>query len=286
MENAFNNVLLLILSKINIPLLLKIVAELLMFVVVLNLANVLINKIFKKIILRLDDLEVQKQYNTVRLILLSVADTVVFLFFGTNILQDIGIDMKPILATAGVFGIAIGFGAKRFVEDVISGLNILLTGQVRVGDVVVISGKEGTVERITLTMILLRAFDGTQHFIRNGLIDIISNRTRIFAYAVFNVTVAYKEDIKRVMDVLKALGEDFKNDEYYKNHVLDDIEVLGLDDFLDSSILIKCRIKTTPQSQWEVKRRFNLLIKEKFDELGIEIPFPQVVVNNPSKEPS
>ena len=218
-----------------------------------------------------------------RLISASVADTIIFLFFGTNILQDMGIDMKPILATAGVLGIAIGFGAKRFIEDVISGLNILLTGQVRVGDVVVICGMEGTVERVTLTMLVLRSFDGILHFIRNGLIDTISNRTRHFAYAVFNVTVAYKENIKEVIEVLKALGEDFKKDSYYKNHVLDDIEVLGLDEFLDSSILIKCRIKTTPQSQWEIKRKFNLLIKEKFDELGIEIPFPQVVVSKPEQ---
>lgn len=259
----------------------KIVIELFFLLAALQVANIVVNKIFKRIILKLDDLETQKQYNTLRLILLSVADTVIFLFFGTNILQDMGIDMKPILATAGVLGVAIGFGAKRFVEDVISGLNILLTGQVRVGDVVIISGYEGTVEKITITMIVLRSFDGTLHFIRNGLIDTISNRTRKFAFVVFNVTVAYKENIKRVMETLKALGEDFKNDPYYKNHVLEDIEVLGLDDFLDSSILIKCRIKTTPQSQWEVKRKFNLLIKEKFDELGIEIPFPQVVVNQP-----
>lgn len=269
-----------IIGKINMALLLKILFEIVLLGAALNTANFLINKIFKKLVLKIADLETKKQYNTLRLVLLSVADTIIFLFFGTNILEDIGIDMKPILATAGVFGIAIGFGAKRFVEDVISGLNILLTGQVRVCDVVIISGIEGTVERVTLTMVVLRSFDGTLHFIRNGLIDRVSNRTRSFAYAVFNVTVAYKENIRHVMDVLKALGEDFKNDPYYKDHVLDNIEILGLDNFLDSSILIKCRIKTTPQSQWEVKRKFNLLIKEKFDELGIEIPFPQVTVTN------
>lgn len=267
-----------ILGKINMALLFKILLEIVLLCAALNISNFLINNIFKKISLKLRDLETKKQYNTLRLILLSVAGTIVFLFFGTNILQDMGIDMKPILATAGVFGIAIGFGAKRFVEDVISGLNILLTGQVRVGDVVIISGTEGTVERVTITMIVLRSADGTLHFIRNGLIDRISNRTRTFAYAVFDITVAYKEDIKHVIEVLKNLGEEFKNDPYYKNHVLEDIEVLGLDSFLDSSILLKCKIKTTPQSQWEVKRKFNLLIKEKFDELGIEIPFPQVVI--------
>ncbi len=281
MENTANTIFMGILEKINFSLLFKLAIEIVLLVLALNAMNALIDRVFKKIILKIEDLESKKQYNTMRLISASVADTVIFLFFGTNILQDMGIDMKPILATAGVLGIAIGFGAKRFIEDVISGLNILLTGQVRVGDVVVVCGMEGTVERVTLTMLVLRSFDGILHFIRNGLIDTISNRTRHFAYAVFNVTVAYKENIKEVIEVLKALGEDFKQDLYYKNHVLDDIEVLGLDEFLDSSILIKCRIKTTPQSQWEIKRKFNLLIKEKFDELGIEIPFPQVVVSKP-----
>ncbi len=283
MKDALNTLFIGFLEKINFSLLFKIAVEIVLLVLALNTVNALINKVFKKIIAKIEDLESKKQYNTMRLISASVADTIIFLFFGTNILQDMGIDMKPILATAGVLGIAIGFGAKRFIEDVISGLNILLTGQVRVGDVVVICGMEGTVERVTLTMLVLRSFDGILHFIRNGLIDTISNRTRHFAYAVFNVTVAYKENIKEVIEVLKALGEDFKKDSYYKNHVLDDIEVLGLDEFLDSSILIKCRIKTTPQSQWEIKRKFNLLIKEKFDELGIEIPFPQVVVSKPEQ---
>lgn len=283
MKDALNTLFIGFLEKINFSLLFKIAVEIVLLVLALNAVNALINKVFKKIIAKIEDLESKKQYNTMRLISASVADTIIFLFFGTNILQDMGIDMKPILATAGVLGIAIGFGAKRFIEDVISGLNILLTGQVRVGDVVVICGMEGTVERVTLTMLVLRSFDGILHFIRNGLIDTISNRTRHFAYAVFNVTVAYKENIKEVIEVLKALGEDFKKDSYYKNHVLDDIEVLGLDEFLDSSILIKCRIKTTPQSQWEIKRKFNLLIKEKFDELGIEIPFPQVVVSKPEQ---
>ena len=283
MKDALNTLFIGFLEKINFSLLFKIAVEIVLLVLALNTVNALINKVFKKIIAKIEDLESKKQYNTMRLISASVADTIIFLFFVTNILQDMGIDMKPILATAGVLGIAIGFGAKRFIEDVISGLNILLTGQVRVGDVVVICGMEGTVERVTLTMLVLRSFDGILHFIRNGLIDTISNRTRHFAYAVFNVTVAYKENIKEVIEVLKALGEDFKKDSYYKNHVLDDIEVLGLDEFLDSSILIKCRIKTTPQSQWEIKRKFNLLIKEKFDELGIEIPFPQVVVSKPEQ---
>ena len=156
------------------------------------------------------DLETKKQYNTLRLVSMSVADTILILFFGSFILQDLGIDMKPILATAGVLGIAVGFGAQRFVQDVIAGLNILLTGQIRVGDVVKVQGVAGTVERVTLTMVVLRSYEGCVHYIRNGLIDIITNQTRDFSFAVLDVTVAYKEDITHVMEVLKETGDELK----------------------------------------------------------------------------
>lgn len=283
MEKILNGAVSTLLSKINMALLFKIIVELFLFFAALKIANILINKIMKKIILKLDDMESKKQYNTLRLILISIMDTVVFLFFGTNILQDLGIDMKPILATAGVLGIAVGFGAQRFVQDVIAGLNILLTGQIRVGDVVRVQGVSGTVERVTLTIVMLRSYEGCVHYVRNGLIDIITNQTRSFSYAVLDISVAYKENISHVMDVLKQTGDELKNDIKFKDMILDNIEVLGLDSFDDSSILIKCRIKTYPQYQWEVKREFNLRIKEKFDSLGIEIPFPQVVVNKPAE---
>lgn len=281
MENILNGAMLAFINKINVSLLFKIVVELLLFVLALKSANILINKVMKKIISKAEDLESKKQYNTLRLISLSVTDTILFLFFGTNILQDMGIDMKPILATAGVLGIAVGFGAQRFVQDVIAGLNILLTGQIRVGDIVKVQGVSGTVERVTLTMIMLRSYEGCVHYIRNGLIDIVTNQTRDFSYAVLDISVAYKENIQNVMNVLKETGDELKNDIAFSKMILDDIEVLGLDSFDDSSILIKCRIKTYPQFQWEIKREFNLRIKEKFDKLGIEIPFPQIVVNKP-----
>ncbi len=267
-----------LLNKVDLWLLARIVVELFIFAFALNFINKLISRIFVKIILKLKDLETKKQYNTLRLVSMSIADTIIVLFFGTNILQDLGIDMKPILATAGVLGVAVGFGAQRFVQDVIAGLNILLTGQIRVGDVVKVQGVAGTVERVTLTMVVLRSYEGCVHYIRNGLIDIITNQTRDFSYAVLDVTVAYKEDIKRVMEVLKETGDELRKNSDFKEKILDNIEILGLDSFLDSSIVVKCRIKTYPQFQWEVRRMFNLMIKERFDKEGIEIPFPQMVV--------
>lgn len=270
-----------LLGKVDIMLLCKIIVELILFALALNVVNKLISRVFVKIILKLKDLETKKQYNTLRLVSMSVADTVLILFFGTNILQDLGIDMKPILATAGVLGVAVGFGAQRFVQDVIAGLNILLTGQIRVGDVVKVQGVAGTVERVTLTMVVLRSYEGCVHYIRNGLIDIITNQTRDFSFAVLDISVAYKENIPYVMQVLKETGDELKNDSEFREKILDNIEILGLDSFDESSILVKCRIKTYPQFQWEVKRKFNLMIKERFDKEGIEIPFPQIVVNKP-----
>ena len=258
MDKTFNTLLTDFLGKIDLGLVFKIAIELIVFVILLNVVNKLISKVFVKIILKLNDLEAKKQYNTLRLVSMSVADTILILFFGTNILQDLGIDMKPILATAGVLGVAVGFGAQRFVQDVIAGLNILLTGQIRVGDYVKAQGVAGTVERVTLTMVVLRSYEGCVHYIRNGLIDIITNQTRDFSYAVLDVTVAYKEDITRVMEVLKETGDELKANPDFKDKILENIEILGLDSFLDSSILVKCRMKTYPQFQWEVKRKFNL----------------------------
>lgn len=278
MDKTFSSLLTDFLGKFDSGLLFKIAIELIVFAILLNVVNKLISGVFVKIILNLKDLETKKQYNTLRVVSMSVADTILILFFATNILQDLGIDMKPILATAGVLGVAVGFGAQRFVQDVIAGLNILLTGQIRVGDVVKIQGVAGTVERVTVTMVVLRSFEGHVHYIRNGLIDIVTNQTRDFAYVVLDVTVAYKEDIKRVMEVLKETGDELMVKPDFKDKILDNVEILGLDSFLDSSILVKCRIKTYPQCQWEVKRKFNLMMKERFDKEGIEIPFPQVVV--------
>lgn len=283
MVQTLNSLIATLLGKINIWLLFKISIEIILLVVVLNIANLFLHRVFAKIVLKLKDMETKKQYNTLRLLLASVIDTILILFFGTNILQDIGIDMKPILATAGVLGIAVGFGAQRFIQDVISGLNIIVTGQIRVGDVVRVQGVAGTVDRVTLTMVVIRSYEGCVHYIRNGLIDIITNQTRDFSYAVLDISVAYKENISRVMEVLKETGRELKEDPGFEGKILDDIEVLGLDSFLDSSILIKCRMKTIPQAQWEVKRAFNLKIKENFDKLNIEIPFPQIVVNEPAK---
>ena len=255
------------------------ILHIIFFVIVLKIANLLIDKFIQKLCKHNDNFEFKKQIITLKSIIKSVADTVIGIFAIMFILNNLGIDIRPILTAAGVLGVAVGFGAKRFFEDIITGLSLLLEGQIRVGDYIEIADRQGIVEKVDIKMVKLRDLQGRVHYIRNGMIDIVTNYTREFSYYVFDISVAYKENIAEVINILQKLGEEFRETSDLKEYILAPLEIFGLDSFGDSAIIIKARIKTTPVKQWEVGRAFNLRIKEKFDELGIEIPFPQIVVN-------
>ena len=271
-------------AKIDFFLIGKTILEIIIFIIVLKVVNKGLHAFFNKIIERLSDNELKKNYQTLRQLGVYVIDTIVILFFVTNILGNFGIDTKAILATAGVLGVAVGFGGKKIVEDIFTGLSIILTGQLRVGDYVTVNSSTGTVEKLTLTMCVIRAFNGDVHYLRNGQIDTVINQTKDFSFPVFNIGVSYKSDVVHVMRVLREVGKELKESQEYGKYVLSDIEVLGLNEFQDSAIVIQCRIKTTPQEQWMIKRRFNQMVKEAFDRENIEIPFPQVVVNKAEEQ--
>lgn len=271
-------------EKIDFFLIGKSILEIIVFFFVLKFVNKGLHIFFDKVIDRVSDNEMKKNYQTLRQLGIYVIDAIVILFFVTNILGNFGIDTKAILATAGVLGVAVGFGGKKIVEDIFTGLSIILTGQLRVGDYVTVNSSTGTVEKLTLTMCVIRAYNGDVHYLRNGQIDTVINQTKDFSFPLFNVGVAYKTNINHVMQVLKDLGRELKESEEYGKYVLSDIEICGLNEFQDSAIVVLCRIKTTPQEQWKIKRRFNQMIKERFEQEGIEIPFPQVVVNKPQEE--
>ena len=273
-------------EKIDFFLIGKSILEIIVFFFVLKFVNKGLHIFFDKVIDRVSDNEMKKNYQTLRQLGIYVIDAIVILFFVTNILGNFGIDTKAILATAGVLGVAVGFGGKKIVEDIFTGLSIILTGQLRVGDYVTVNSSTGTVEKLTLTMCVIRAYNGDVHYLRNGQIDTVINQTKDFSFPLFNVGVAYKTNINHVMQVLKDLGRELKESEEYGKYVLSDIEICGLNEFQDSAIVVLCRIKTTPQEQWKIKRRFNQMIKERFEQEGIEIPFPQVVVNKPQEEQS
>ncbi len=266
-------------AKIDLFLIGKSLMEIILFIIILRIVNKTLHLFFDKLLSRISDTETKKHYQTLRQLGVYLIDAIIILFFATNILGNFGIDMKPILATAGILGVAVGFGGKKFVEDLFTGLSIILTGQLRVGDYVTVNNSTGTVEKVTLTMIVIRAFNGDVHYLRNGQIDTIVNQTKNYSFPIFNISVAYKTDVTHAMKVLRELGQELRQNSTYSRFVLSDIEVLGLNEFQDSAIIIQCRIKTTPQEQWMVKRKFNQMVKERFEKEGIEIPFPQVVIN-------
>lgn len=206
-----------------------------------------------------------------------VSKTGSFLIWGVIlawILQEIGLDIAPLLAGAGIAGLAVGFGAQNLVRDVISGLFILLENQVRVNDVAVINGQGGLVEEINLRTIVLRSQDGAVHVFPNGAINTLSNLTREFSFYVFETGVAYKENTDRVVEILKAVAAEVREDPAFGEFILEPLEVLGVDRFADSSVMIRSRVKTLPGRQWTVGREMNRRIKQRFDASGIEIPFP------------
>lgn len=194
------------------------------------------------------------------------------------ILSELGISIAPILATAGVAGVAIGFGAQSLVKDYFTGFILLLENQIRQGDVVEVAGKGGFVEEVTLRFVKLRDYDGNVHFIPNGAISVVTNMSRQFAFSVIDIGVAYKEDVDEVMHIMREVGKALRNDPAFKDRILSDIEMAGVDRLGESSITIRCRFQVTALSQWDVRREFYRRIKRAFDEHGIEIPFRHITV--------
>lgn len=218
--------------------------------------------------------EDHKRINTLVGLLTTGLRIAVFTVAILMILQTLGVQIGPLLASAGILGLAVGFGAQNLVQDVISGFFILLEDQVRTGDVATINGTGGVVERINFRTIILRDLSGTVHYFRNGSINNLSNLTKVWSAALFDIGVAYKEDVDRVIAVMKEVFTKLRSQEEMGHFIIEDIEIFGLDEFADSSVIIKSRIKTLPGKQWSVKREYKRLLKIAFDEKGIEIPFP------------
>ncbi len=255
------------------------VLNLFFFYLLIKVSNFFIEKFVNKLTSYKDDFEYKKQIITLKSIVKSAVDTIIIIFAVMFVLNGLGVDIRPILTAAGVLGVAVGFGAKRFFEDIITGLSLILEGQIRVGDYVDISGHEGVVEKIDIKLVKLRDLQGRVHYIRNGMVDTVVNYTREFSYYVFDMGVAYNENIDNVISALHEVDEDFRKNSPLKKEVLAPMEVLGLDKFDDSAIVVRARIKTKPIKQWEVGRAYNKAIKEKFDQKGIQIPFPQCDVH-------
>jgi small conductance mechanosensitive channel len=203
---------------------------------------------------------------------------VVTLVAAVLVLSELGISVAPILGAAGVVGVAIGFGAQNLVKDYFSGLFLLIENQMSVGDVVIIAGLSGQVEEITLRHVRLRDANGHVHYISNGLITTVTNMTQVFAYAVMDVGVAYREDVDGVIEVMREVGAALAADPSFSDAMLEPLEILGVESLGDSAVVLRCRIKVRASQQWNVRREYLRRVKAAFDRQGIEIPFPHMTV--------
>lgn len=206
-----------------------------------------------------------------------VRQSVSITFWGTVslvVLGELGVDIGPLLAGAGILGLAVGFGAQNLVKDIISGLFMLLEDQIRVGDVAVINGTGGFVEEVNFRTVVLRDLGGVVHVFPNGGITSLSNMTHDWSAYIFEIGVAYKENTDRVVEVMEEVGAEMRADDYFGRLILEDLEVFGVDKFDSSSVVIKARLKTKPVKQWEVGRQYLRRLKHAFDQRDIEIPFP------------
>ena len=223
----------------------------------------------------LDVLERTKRAQTLSRLLQKTLSVVVVVIALLMILRELDVDITPVLTGAGILGLAVGFGAQTLVRDVISGFFLILEDQVRVGDVAVVNGTGGMVEAINLRTIVLRDYEGTVHVFPNGEIKTLANRTKDYSYYVIDLGVAYGEDPDRVAAALREIAGTLMEDDRYRPHILEPLEIAGVDAFADSQITLKARIKTVPLKQWEVGRELRRRITHGFRERRIEIPFPQ-----------
>lgn len=218
--------------------------------------------------------EASKRADTLVRLLRQAVMVMIWMVALLVILNEVGISVGPILASAGVAGLAIGFGAQNLVRDVISGFFMILEDQVRVGDVALVNGTGGLVEEINFRTLVLRDLAGVVHIFPNGSVTTLANLTKKWSAYVFEIGVAYKENTDHVIGVMREVSGELKDDEIYGKLIIEDIEIFGVDQLADSAVIIKGRIKTLPIKQWEVGREFLRRIKLAFDAQNIEIPFP------------
>ncbi|MBU2539240.1 MAG: mechanosensitive ion channel family protein [Proteobacteria bacterium] len=218
--------------------------------------------------------ESSKRVETLILLVRQGAMLVLWLIVALVILKEVGVEIGPILASAGIVGLAVGFGGQNLVRDVISGFFIILENQIRVGDVAIINGTGGLVEEINFRTILLRDLGGVVHIFPNGAITTLSNLTKEWSAYVFEIGVAYKENTDEVVSILQEVGRTLKQDAVLGPMILEEPEVFGVDKLGNSAVVIKGRIKTVPIQQWAVGREFLRRVKLAFDAKRIEIPFP------------
>jgi small conductance mechanosensitive channel len=236
-------------------------------------------RLFKEYLFkRSDNVEELKRVETLARVFRYVAAFVISVVAGMVVLTELGISIAPILATAGVAGLAIGFGAQSLVKDFFSGFFLLLENQIRAGDVVQVADKGGFVEEVTLRYVRLRDYDGNVHFIPNGAITTVCNMSREFAFSVMDVGVAYRENVDEALGVMRQVATEMRSDAVFGTKIIEDVEIVGVERWADSAVILRCRLKVRPLEQWNVRREFLRRLKHAFDAHGIEIPYPHLTI--------
>ncbi|HPI40401.1 MAG TPA: mechanosensitive ion channel family protein [Pseudobdellovibrionaceae bacterium] len=224
------------------------------------------------------DAELERRNETLKHVVRYILNTLLIFIVGLLFLSELGISLAPILGAAGVVGVAVGFGAQSLVKDYFSGFFILMENQVRKGDVIEVAGKSGLVEDLTLRYIRLRDYSGQVHFVPNGLITTVTNMTLEYSYALIEIGVAYRENLDEVLSTIAQTAQVMRQEPTWSLKTLEQLEIAGVENLGDSSILIKSRWKSVPLQQWEVRREFLKRIKKAFEDKNIEIPFPHITL--------
>lgn len=266
----------------------KIIGILIAFIILAQMSR-WIAKWMEKFVYEKDPLqasEAKKRAQTLGNILRHAFLIIITFVAALMILGELGIQLGPLLATAGIGALAIGFGAQSLVKDVISGFFIILENQYRIGDVIEVAGVSGLVESVSMRKTVLRDLQGKVHTIPNGEIKVVSNLSKEWSRSVLDLGVSYREDIDRIIDLLIQIGKELESEEPYKSAILEPLQVLGVDKFDESQMVIRMMVKTAPLKQWEVGRELRRRIKIRFDEKGIQLPYPHRVFiwGEPKKE--
>jgi len=246
--------------------------------IAVSLSQRLIRGIRRYMYARAGTAEDAKRVDTIGRVFRYIAAVVISLVAGMLVLSELGVSIAPILGAAGVVGVAVGFGAQSLVKDFFSGFFMLLENQIRVGDVVNVSGKSGLVEEVTLRYVRLRDYEGNVHFIPNGEITVVSNFTLDFAYAVVDAGVAYREDADQALEIMRRVAEEMRQDAAFAQKITEPPEMVGVERWDDSAVILRVRFKVLPNEQHDVRREYLKRLKRAFDAAGVEIPYPHVTV--------
>jgi len=252
---------------------LRIMILLVLGVAVLEISGLMVDRALHGLATHSRDSRRSAQFDTLLPIVRGLVNACLVIFFGLMLLSELGVQIGPLLAGAGVVGVALGFGAQTLVRDFLTGLFLIIEDVVSVGDNVMIDGCSGRVESMSLRTICLRDFDGAMHVFPYGVAQVIHNRTKSYGYAVVEARVSYLADIDDAIEVMRKTGEALRADPKLGRLIREALDVVGVDQFTDTGVVIKARIKTTPGDQWQVARAFNRRLKLDLDAAQVDIGY-------------